>query len=65
MPKEAPALSNTITVNLNELMESGDATNNIMLQAGDIVTVPHAGIVYVLGAMGSRRISCWRTIAAR
>jgi polysaccharide export outer membrane protein len=33
-------------------MESGDATNNIVLQAGDIVTVPHAGIVYVLGAVG-------------
>jgi polysaccharide export outer membrane protein len=51
VPTEAPALSNTITVNLNELMESGDATNNIILQAGDIVTVPHAGIVYVLGAI--------------
>jgi polysaccharide export outer membrane protein len=48
---EAPSLSNTITVNLNELMESGDATNNIILQSGDIVTVPHAGIVYVLGAI--------------
>jgi polysaccharide export outer membrane protein len=45
-------LSNTITINLNELMESGDATNNIILQAGDIVTVPHSGIVYVLGAVG-------------
>jgi polysaccharide export outer membrane protein len=33
-------------------MESGDATNNIILQAGDIVTVPHAGIVYALGAVG-------------
>jgi polysaccharide export outer membrane protein len=51
VPTEAPALSNTITVNLNELMESGDATNNIILQSGDIVTVPHAGIVYVLGAI--------------
>lgn len=45
-------MGNTITVNLNDLMESGDATNNIILQAGDIVTVPHAGIVYVLGAIG-------------
>jgi polysaccharide export outer membrane protein len=45
-------LNTTITVNLNELMESGDATNNIILQAGDIVTVPHAGIVYALGAVG-------------
>jgi polysaccharide export outer membrane protein len=52
VPTMPPALSNTITVNLNELMESGDAVNNIILQAGDIVTVPHAGIVYVLGAVG-------------
>ncbi len=52
VPTIPPPLSNTITVNLNELMESGDATNNIVLQAGDIVTVPHAGIVYVLGAVG-------------
>ena len=49
---DSPRLNNTITINLNELMESGDATNNIMLQAGDIVTVPHAGIVYALGAVG-------------
>jgi polysaccharide export outer membrane protein len=42
---------NAITINLNDLVESGDATNNIPLQAGDIVTVPHAGIVYVLGAV--------------
>src|SRR5262249_171138 len=48
-PAHAP---NAITVNLNELVENGDATNNISLQAGDIVTVPHAGIVYVLGAVG-------------
>jgi polysaccharide biosynthesis/export protein len=34
------------------LMESGDPANNVILQAGDIVTVPHAGIVYVLGAIG-------------
>ncbi len=48
---EPPRIGNTMTINLNELMESGDATNNIILQAGDIVTVPHAGIVYVLGAV--------------
>jgi len=50
-PVDPPRLNNTITINLNELMESGDATNNIILQAGDIVTVPHSGIVYVLGAV--------------
>src|SRR6202048_288921 len=52
VPTVPPALSNTITVNLNQLMESGDPVNNIILQAGDIVTVPHAGIVYVMGAVG-------------
>lgn len=46
---EPPPLSNTITVNLNNLLEVGDARNNVPLQAGDIVTIPHAGIVYVLG----------------
>ena len=48
---DPPPLNNTITINLNDLMESGDATNNLILQAGDIVTVPHSGIVYVLGAV--------------
>ena len=43
---------NTITINLNDLVETGDTTNNMVLLAGDIVTVPHAGVVYVLGAVG-------------
>ena len=42
---------NAITVNLDELVEAGDMRNNIPLQAGDVVTVPHAGIVYVLGSV--------------
>jgi polysaccharide export outer membrane protein len=42
----------TITVNLFELMEAGNTRNNITLEAGDVVTVPHAGVVYVLGAVG-------------
>lgn len=48
---DLPPLTNTITINLNDLMETGDTKNNIVLQAGDIVTVPHSGIVYVLGAV--------------
>jgi protein involved in polysaccharide export with SLBB domain len=52
LPTPAPPPPNTLTINLNQLMETGDASNNIVLQAGDIVTVPHAGIVYVLGAVG-------------
>jgi polysaccharide export outer membrane protein len=50
----APSTSvptDTITVNLYQLMEVGNISNNIILQAGDVVTVPHAGIVYVLGAV--------------
>jgi polysaccharide biosynthesis/export protein len=43
--------TNIITINLNQLLESGDMQNNIPLLAGDVVTVPHAGIVYVLGAV--------------
>jgi protein involved in polysaccharide export with SLBB domain len=49
---EPPPLTNTITINLPDLMETGDTKNNIPLQAGDVVTVPHAGVVYVLGAVG-------------
>lgn len=40
-----------ITVNLAEILEKGDTQNNISLQAGDVVTIPHAGIVYALGAV--------------
>jgi polysaccharide export outer membrane protein len=50
-PNEPPHIGNTITINLNELVESGNAANNIMLQGGDIITVPHAGIAYILGAV--------------
>ncbi len=50
-PDTATASGNIITINLNELLEKGDTRENIPLQAGDVVTVPHAGIVYVLGAV--------------
>ncbi|HEY1925168.1 MAG TPA: polysaccharide biosynthesis/export family protein [Candidatus Acidoferrum sp.] len=46
-----PPLGNTITVNLNQILETGDLASNIVIQPGDVVTVPHAGIVYVLGAV--------------
>lgn len=47
----APLAGNTITVNLSELLERGNTQNNIPLQGGDIVTVPHAGVIYALGAV--------------
>jgi protein involved in polysaccharide export with SLBB domain len=46
-----PPIPNTITVNLNQILETGDTSNNIVLVPGDVVTVPHAGIVYALGAV--------------
>jgi polysaccharide biosynthesis/export protein len=50
-PVAPPPLSNIITINLNQILETGDMANNIVLQPGDVVTVPHAGIIYVLGAV--------------
>lgn len=50
-PAAPPTLSTTITVNLNQILETGEMNSNIVLQPGDVVTVPHAGIVYVLGAV--------------
>lgn len=38
-----------ITIRLQDLLESGDSIYNIPVYGGDTVTVPHAGIVYVLG----------------
>jgi protein involved in polysaccharide export with SLBB domain len=48
---QKPPSGNTITVSLGELVESGDMRNNIPLEGGDVVTVPHGGTVYVLGAV--------------
>jgi polysaccharide biosynthesis/export protein len=50
-PQISPPLVNTITVNLSPILETGDMSNNVVVQPGDVVTVPHAGIVYVLGAV--------------
>jgi polysaccharide biosynthesis/export protein len=46
-----PGLTSTITVNLAQILEKGDTSNNIVIQPGDVITVPHAGIVYALGAV--------------
>ena len=40
----------TITIRLQDLLESGDPVYNIPVYGGDVITVPHAGIVYVMGA---------------
>ena len=38
-----------ITIPLQNLLESGDSVFNIQIYGGDTVTVPPAGIIYVLG----------------
>ena len=47
-PKEEPT-PGTIEINLKNLLESGDARDNVSVYPGDIVKVPRAGIVYVVG----------------
>jgi polysaccharide export outer membrane protein len=39
----------TIKIGLQDLLESGNSNYNIQVRGGDIVSVPRAGIVYVLG----------------
>jgi polysaccharide biosynthesis/export protein len=43
------ARTKTITIRLQDLLESGKADYNIQVLGGDIVSVPRAGIIYVLG----------------
>jgi len=40
----------TITIQLQDLLETGNSAYNIQIFGGDVVSVPRAGIVYVLGA---------------
>ena len=40
----------TITIRLQDLLESGNPVYNIQIYGGDTVSVPKAGIVYVMGA---------------
>jgi polysaccharide biosynthesis/export protein len=49
--KDDPLPPTVITIGLNDLLEGGSTKNNLILEAGDVVTVPHAGIVYVIGAV--------------
>ena len=52
-PSTNPPVSaeNTITIDLNDLLDSGDSKYNIPLLGGDVVTVPRAGVVYAVGAV--------------
>ena len=41
----------TVTVDVKRLLESGDSKLNVDIYPGDRITVPHAGIIYVVGAV--------------
>jgi polysaccharide export outer membrane protein len=40
-----------ITIRLRSLLDQGDPKSNILVYGGDVVSVPRAGIVYVVGAV--------------
>jgi len=49
-PADAAPNLQTITIHVQDLLESGNPAFNIPVYAGDAVSVPRAGIVYVGGA---------------
>ena len=51
---KGPAIADTvITIDLTDLLDSGDPKFNIPLLGGDVVTVPRGGVVYAVGAVKS------------
>src|SRR6202790_1269565 len=48
---KVPSDPQTFTISLSDLLESGNPTFNITVLGGDVVSVPRAGIIYVVGAV--------------
>ena len=48
---KVPNEPQTFTISLSDLLESGNSTFNIPVLGGDVVSVPRAGIIYVVGAV--------------
>ncbi len=46
-----PSAPQIFTINMSDVLESGDSRFNIPLIGGDVVSVPRAGIIYVVGAV--------------
>ena len=46
-----PSAPQTFTIDLSDILNSGDSRFNIPLIGGDVVSVPRAGIIYVVGAV--------------
>jgi polysaccharide export outer membrane protein len=47
----APGEPQTFVISLADLLESGDSRFNIVVLGGDVISVPRAGIIYVVGAV--------------
>jgi polysaccharide biosynthesis/export protein len=47
------ASTQIIRISLKDLLESGDPAFNIPVYGGDVISVPRAGIVYVVGAVAA------------
>ena len=48
---DTPGDPPTVTINLKDLLDSGDPQFNIPVFGGDVISVARAGIVYVVGAV--------------
>jgi polysaccharide biosynthesis/export protein len=47
---ESAGDTETITIQIRDLLDSGDSKFNIPVYGGDVISIPKAGIVYVMGA---------------
>jgi polysaccharide export outer membrane protein len=43
------ASSNTVEIDLKKLLDTGDSNLNVLVYPGDVIKVPRAGLVYVVG----------------
>jgi polysaccharide biosynthesis/export protein len=48
---KAPSEPQTFMISLSDLLDTGNSTFNIPVLGGDVVSVPRAGIIYVVGAV--------------
>jgi polysaccharide biosynthesis/export protein len=51
LPENPPPPPQIFTINITDLLDTGDSRFNIPVLGGDVVSVPHAGIIYVVGAV--------------
>jgi polysaccharide export outer membrane protein len=49
---DTPPESQVLSISLTSLLDQGDPKANMLLFGGDVVSVPRAGIVYIVGAVG-------------